>query len=236
MNTPVFGSILTMRHKSAAVPAPQPANPRWGPPLTAVFLSVAIAPPKAVTGIHTVVGAENLMAIHRSAQFAPAVAPACSARGKSEIIIACDYAEAPNSAENDERKPRVVLNRAEISFKVNEENYMRVKLTFTKRDAKSTLETCPVYLGVDNDTNENLIRRELPHVEFEKLERNRPFTFSERLLIGALRPGNYTLYLWIPNHDPSLKFDPAHNLMLSNLGIANSQTGLNTLATFKITR
>jgi len=58
--------------------------------------------------------------------------------------------------------------------------------------------------------------------------------FSDRLLAPALRPGHYTIQLWIPNPDPSLQFDPLHNFLLSNAGMANPATGLNKLAVLAV--
>jgi len=53
-------------------------------------------------------------------------------------------------------------------------------------------------------------------------------------LSPAFRRGTYTIHLWIPSSEPSLKFNPAHNLLLNNIGVADSVTGLNTLATFTV--
>jgi len=61
-----------------------------------------------------------------------------------------------------------------------------------------------------------------------------PVTFSDKLLIGALRPGHYFVHLSIPSPDPAAVQDTSQNLLLSNIGISDQHTGLNTIASFTI--
>jgi hypothetical protein len=56
-------------------------------------------------------------------------------------------------------------------------------------------------------------------------------TFSDQFLAPTLQPGRYFVRLWIPDPKPALKFDAAHNFILSNERIANLSTGLNQIAT-----
>ena len=198
------------------------------------FTSMWTTQAMSIGSAHTMGRARSLQDLVVSAQAAPRTGGACDTTGKNEITIACDYAETPASTANAEGEPRITLNRAEISFKTKVENSMRVELTFTNRSAVSDPEARSVYLSIDNDAGQNLVRRVLPHVDFRKLEPGKRVTFSDRLLIGVLRPGEYTVHLWIPSPDPALKFDPAKNLMLSNVAVPDKQTGLNTLATFAI--
>lgn len=159
----------------------------------------------------------------------------CSSQGTNEIKIACDYVEAPLAAVKT-GDPQIALSRAVLSFKTHHENYMQVELTFRNQSESQFKISRPVYLAIDDDAGRNLIRRKLTHVDFQSLVPGKPSTFSDRLLIGVLRPGHYIVQLWIPNPDPSFTFDAAHNLMLNSRGVANPVTGLNTLATFEVER
>jgi hypothetical protein len=170
----------------------------------------------------------------RSAQPEPATGAGCEAAGKSAITIACDYAEAPVSAANINNEQRIVLNRAVLSFKTKDENYMRVELTFTNQGTSSILHSHAVYLAIDDKAGQNQLRRLLPHVDFRRLAPGGRLTFADQLLVGGLLEGHYTVYLWIPDPDPSLEFNAKDNLLLNSLGVPDQKTGLNKLATFVV--
>ena len=163
----------------------------------------------------------------------PILDSGCTTQGKDEININCEYLDSgePVATVTD---PQIALNRAVLSFKTRDENYMSVELTFTRRGDARVTSARPVYLAIDDDIGRNLIRRFLVHVDLRNLERGKPSTFSDRILIGTIRPGHYQVHLWIPSSDPPAAFDVARNLMLSNLNIANRQSGLNTIAGFSI--
>jgi hypothetical protein len=72
-------------------------------------------------------------------------------------------------------------------------------------------------------------------VDFTKLEPGRLTKFQETLLAPAFSAGTYIVSIWIPSNDPSLKFDPTHNLLLSSKGVPDRATGLNRVAEFAIT-
>jgi len=163
----------------------------------------------------------------------PDAAVGCHAEG-DEITLACDYASMP--APDASNGVRIVLNRAEFSFKTKHDNWMRVELTFSNSGAAKMAEARKVYLAVDDADGHNYIRRVLPHVDLRSLAPGERQTFSDRLLIPALRPGRYIIHLWIPDPDPSLQFNSAHNLLLSSVGVPDRKTGLNTLATFAVVR
>jgi hypothetical protein len=158
----------------------------------------------------------------------------CETVGKEEITIACSYTATPHSASKDITTPRIVLNRIMISFEPKEESHMVVELTFTNEGATRISDARPTYLAIDDDTGQNYVRRVLQQVDFRKLAPGQRLGFSERLLVGSFRPGHYTIYLWIPNPDPALKFNPARNFLLSSEGVGDSATGLNMLARFTV--
>jgi hypothetical protein len=160
----------------------------------------------------------------------------CHVAGKSQIIIACDYVEAKTPAEEHKAAPRIVLNHAMLKFKTDDENYMRIELTFTNQGAMRVADAQVAYLAIDGDSGQNYLRRVLPHVDFRRLAPGEQLTFSDRLLVAVLQPGHYVIHLWIPSPDPYLKFNPAYNLLLANRGVPNRETGLNTLGTFEILR
>jgi hypothetical protein len=158
----------------------------------------------------------------------------CHVTGKSQIMIACDYVEAKTQAERQKTYPRLVLNHAMLSFRADQENYMRIELTFTNRGTSWISEALVVYLEIDDDSGQNHLRRALPHVDFRRLAPSERITFSDRLLAAVLKPGHYVIHLWIPSPAPSLKFNPAYNLLLANRGVPNKETGLNMLGTFEV--
>jgi hypothetical protein len=63
-----------------------------------------------------------------------------------------------------------------------------------------------------------------------KLEPGKPTKFEETLLAPAFAPGRYIVSIWIPSSDPSLKFDPKHNFLISSNGVPDSASGLNRIA------
>jgi hypothetical protein len=166
----------------------------------------------------------------------PKSATPCTAKGTNEIKIACDYNEAPPTPGVAQSGPRIVLNRADISFETDDENYMSLALVFTSRGTSAVSEARPVYFEINDDANQNLIRRPIPHVDLTKLTPHKQLTFKDRILVGALATGNYSVQLWIPSADPALKFKVENNLMLDNADVPNHQTGLNTLATISVDR
>lgn len=111
---------------------------------------------------------------------------------------------------------------------------MLVDLTFTNEGTNSISEAHVVSLVIDDEAGHNIVRRVLPKVDLAKLSPGVPVTFSERLLVGGFHPGRYSISLSIPNPGPALKDNPAHNILLSNEGVADSKLGLNTIAHFTV--
>jgi hypothetical protein len=112
---------------------------------------------------------------------------------------------------------------------------MHVELTFTNDSHAKILEKRTIYLAFDDAKGENHMRRPLPHVDFTKLEPGKPVTFEEALLAPAFEPGIYSISLWIPSNDAAQKFDRAHNFLLSNEDVPDTETGLNRIAKFTAT-
>lgn len=164
----------------------------------------------------------------------PAGAPQCEIKGTGEIEISCSYSVAPTAA-HESATPRVVLDRAVISFETWSESHMHVELTFTNESNTKIGEKRTVYLAFDDSKGQNHMRRPLPHVDFTKLEPGKPMTFEETLLAPAFEPGNYSISLWIPSNEAALKFNPAHNFLLSNEDVPDTESGLNRLAKFTAT-
>lgn len=156
----------------------------------------------------------------------------CAAIGKDKITIRCSYTAAPYSASETVAEPRIVINRAVLSFSVDDESQMLVTLTLTNGSRTSVPDNYRVYLAIDDDAGHNYMRRPLPKVDLHKLVSGKRLTFSDRILAPAFRDGHYIVHLWLPSTDSLLEFDSAHNLLLSSVGVADRATGLNTLATF----
>jgi len=130
--------------------------------------------------------------------------------------------------------PWIVLNHTSISFEANDESRLSFEITLTNQGTARLPDVRVVYLAIDNDTGQNRVRRPLMQVKLRELAPGEQRTFSERLLIPAIRPGHYTIELWIPDPDPSSKFDKAHNLLLNSDGVADPASGLNRVGTFTV--
>lgn len=161
-------------------------------------------------------------------------APKCSTSGTDEITITCDYPSAPRSSSESAGSPRVALTRAVISFDPTEEDALHLELTFVKEPVGVRLVSHPVYFEIDDDSGRNYVRR-LTVVDFNKLT-DQQSTFSEKMHAPIFPVGHFTIYLWIPDPNPALKFDRAHNLLLDNVGVPDAAKGLNTLADFTVTK
>lgn len=157
----------------------------------------------------------------------------CYGDGVNFVKISCDYAISPLKVSTGDT-PEIVLNRLFLSFKTLDENYLQVELTFINQSKTPVSSARRVYMAFDNDAGHNLVRRVLTHVDLRKLPQDTPVKFSDRLLIGVIPPGHYSVHLWIPSADVSAESDVSQNLLLSNAGVADRQTGLNTIATFSI--
>lgn len=159
--------------------------------------------------------------------------PQCTTTGTNEITITCDYTAAPRSKSESDDKPRVVLNRAVISFDPFDEANLRLELTFTNEGTGRTLEERKIYLSVDDDRGRNYVRR-LTKIDFHNLDRGERRTHSDVMLVAVFRPGHYTVHLWIPDPDPAFKFEATHNFLFSSVGVPEMTTVLNRLADFTV--
>lgn len=164
----------------------------------------------------------------------PAGGPHCETKGTGEVTISCSYS-ATAMASREDAAPRVALHRTVISFEPASESHMHVELTFTNDSDMKIAEKRTIYLAFDDAKGQNHMRRPLPHVDFTKLEPGKPMTFEERLLAPAFEPGIYSISLWIPSNDTALKFDAAHNFLLSDEGVPDTESGLNRIAQFTAT-
>jgi hypothetical protein len=161
---------------------------------------------------------------------APATS-ACEATGKTEIKIDCAYPASSDISTERQDAPRILLDHAVITFAPKHESHMQIQLTFTNESAVPFAASRTVYIAFDDEAGQNHIRRPLPHVDFQKLVSGEPMTFSDQFLAPALQPGRYFVRLWIPDPNPALKFDAAHNFLLGNEGMADPSSGLNQVAT-----
>lgn len=158
--------------------------------------------------------------------------PQCATTRKGKLTITCSYTAASRDGADSRTSPRIVLNGVVISFNPSDESYLSVDLTFTNDSGSEIGGGRAVYLAIDDSSGENHMRRRLPHVDFTKLEPGKATKFQDVLLAPAFAPGAYIVSLWIPSSDSSLKFDAAHNLLLSSAGVADPATGLNRIAKF----
>jgi len=163
-----------------------------------------------------------------------ASAARCETIGTNELTITCAYTAGSSVDADSSTAPRIILNRAAISFIPSDESHMRVELTFTNDSARKIAEHRAVYLAIDGEKDDNYMRRLLPHVDFTKLEPGRRMKFLETLLAPKFFPGRYIVSIWIPSIDPSLEFYPTHNFLFSSRGVPDLTTGLNRVAEFAV--
>jgi hypothetical protein len=158
----------------------------------------------------------------------------CEAAGKSEIAVDCQYPGGAVQAAGKE--PGISLDRATIHFSTGRDNYMHIDLTFRNAGKAAFTDARTLYIEFDDPTGQNYIRRPLPHVDFRALAPGETKTFSDIFLAPALPPGRYLVQLWIPDPNPALKFDAAHNLLLSNVPVSGTATRLNQIAAVTVGR
>jgi hypothetical protein len=160
-------------------------------------------------------------------------APQCDIKGSGEITITCSYSPESHGSEQI-AGPRIALDHASLFFDTDQDSHMKIGLTITNHGSAAVSEARAVYIAIDGADGKNFMRRALPSVDLRKVAPQQTVVFSERLLSPAFPRGTYTIHLWIPSRETSLKFDPSHNLLLANIGVPDSATGLNTLATFTV--
>jgi hypothetical protein len=158
----------------------------------------------------------------------------CETSGTRELTITCEYTAGSPADADSRTSPRVLLNRAVISFNPSEDGHMEVELTLTNASGSKITERRIVYLAIDDEKRENQMRRPLPHVDFTQLEPGRLMKFQDTLMAPAFRPGRYSVSLWIPSTDPSFKFDQTHNFLLGSKDVPDRGTGLNQIAKFTV--
>ena len=162
--------------------------------------------------------------------------PRCQTKNDGNLTITCNFTPTPHAARGSRRDSPVAVTRAVVALEPDEESILSAELTFTNTSAKPIGDAREVYLAIDDEWGNNYVRRVLPHVDFRKLSPGTPLTFSEKLRVARFPPGHYTIQLWIPDPDPALKFNPAHNFLLSSAGVANPSTGLNVVGRFAVER
>ena len=160
-------------------------------------------------------------------------APQCDIKGSGEIAITCSYSPASQGSEQI-AGPRVALDHASLVFDTDQDSHMKIGLTISNHGSAGISEARTVYIAIDGADGKNVMRRALPSVDLSKVAPRQTVVFSETLLSPAFPRGTYTIHLWIPSPETSLKFDPSHNLLLANIGVPDSATGLNMLAIFTV--
>lgn len=160
--------------------------------------------------------------------------PRCVTSGARTISISCDYTPMAPDSGQIAGQPQIALNHAELAFNTKDDNWMRLVLRFTKLDNQPFAESRMVYIAIDDDRGNNFVRRPLPAVNLAGLAPGQSIQFEQRLLFPAFQPGHYQVKLWIPSNDPALKFKAAHNWLVSSYGVPDSQSGLNTIASFSV--
>src|SRR6202790_1116849 len=89
-------------------------------------------------------------------------APQCEAIGTVDLTITCAYTACSSVDADSRTAPRIILNRAVISFTPSNQSLMRVQLTFTNDSGSKIADQRTVYLAIDEEKGENHMRRSFP--------------------------------------------------------------------------
>jgi len=161
-------------------------------------------------------------------------ANACETSTEGGIVIACSFPAASPVKPNSVDAARIRLNQAKFSFGLTRESRMQVELDFTNEGTARLSPSPVVYLAFTNEAGQNVLRRALPHVDLSKIEPGRHLTLTDSFLVGAFSGGRYAISLSISSPDPALQNDSASNVLLSNPGVGDRKTGLNTIGYFTV--
>lgn len=163
-----------------------------------------------------------------------ATSPKCEVAGTRQLHIVCEFTPVKEESFPPGSAGLVAITYAELTFGTRDENWANITLKLMKLNDAAFSEEHLVYLEIDDDAGNNYIRRLLPGVKLSALAAGKPGEFTEHILFPALRPGHYEVKLWMPSAEPKNKFSPAHNLLVSSIGVGDEATGLNRLAAFSV--
>lgn len=155
----------------------------------------------------------------------------CEAIVTKKVILDCSYHPGTGAFVSS---PHLRLVHASLSFEIKGENYMSLSLQVANEDTVRLAERRPVFVEIDDTKGKNYLRRPLPHTDLDLVGPGETRTFSEKLLVGSLLPGDYIVFLWIPSSETDQTFNSKQNFLLSGESIASPDSGLNKLAQFKV--
>jgi hypothetical protein len=156
---------------------------------------------------------------------------ACQTTVAKDLSLDCLYGAGTTSRDGS---PHLWLKHASISFEVKGESYMSVSLQIKNEDTERFAERRTVFIEIDDTKGVNYLRRALRHADLGLLEPGETRVFFERLLVGAFRPGEYIISLWIPSPEPGETYNSRRNFLLRGENVADPDTGLNKLAQFTV--
>ena len=155
----------------------------------------------------------------------------CQATTAKELILDCPYRPGTGAFVSS---PHLRLIHASLSFEVEGENYMSLSLQIANEDTVRLTKPRTVFIEIDDSKGNNYLRRPLPHTDLGLMKPGETQTFSEKLLVGSFKPGDYTIFLWIPSSETGQTYKPKQNFLLGGESVATPDNGLNKLAQFKV--
>jgi hypothetical protein len=155
----------------------------------------------------------------------------CQAATAKELVLDCSYRAGTGEFVS---APHLRLIHALLSFEVKGENYMSLSLQISNEDTFRLAERRTVFIEIDDANGSNYLRRPLTHTDLGLVGPGETRTFSEKLLVGSLRPGDYIIYLWIPSSENGQTYNSNRSLLLGGENVASPDKGLNELAQFKV--
>lgn len=155
----------------------------------------------------------------------------CQATTAKDLVLDCSYRAGTVAFV---RSPHLRLIHVSLSFEVKGENYMSLSLQIANDAAVRLAERRTAFIEIDDTNGNNYLRRPLPHTDLGLVEPGETRTFSEKLLVGSFRPGDYIIFLWIPSSEAGQTYNPNQSLLLGGENVASPDKGLNKLAQFKV--
>jgi hypothetical protein len=155
----------------------------------------------------------------------------CQATTAKDLVLDCSYRA---GLEAFVSSPHLRLIHASLSFEVRGENYMSLSLQIANDDTVRLAERRTAFIEIDDTNGNNYLRRPLPHTDLGLVEPGETRTFSEKLLVGSFRPGDYIIFLWIPSSEAGQTYNSNQSLLLGGENVASPDKGLNKLAQFKV--
>ena len=127
---------------------------------------------------------------------------------------------------------RFVLKNAKLPQEIFAGDKMDIALDFVNKGFSATVNKRPVYIVLANDKKEYKFKVDADPRKWYgskeiKLHIGKQLPYS-------IEPGDYTLYLWLPDKSPKLQKDKRYSIRFANTDIWDDNKGYNRLGIVKV--